>query len=85
VERKGRLAPAEAIVPAPENPALSWFSELVAFLLQEHGLNSPDDIKTHAEVAAPPGRKQDPFGYPFNHFFSLVENNRQFTWSAKAI
>src|SRR5262245_725777 len=46
-------------------------AELVAFLLQEHGLNSPDDIKTHAEVAAPPGRKQDPFGYPFKHFFTI--------------
>jgi N-acetyl-anhydromuramyl-L-alanine amidase AmpD len=60
-------------------------AELVAFLLQEHGLNSPDDIKTHAEVAFPPGRKQDPFGYPFDHFFSLVADNRQFTWSAKAV
>ena len=60
-------------------------AELVAFLLQEHGLNSPDDIKTHAEVAAPPGRKQDPFGYPFDHFFSLVADNRQFTWNAKEV
>jgi N-acetylmuramoyl-L-alanine amidase len=60
-------------------------AELVAFLLQEHSLNSPDDIKTHAEVAAPAGRKQDPFGYPFSHFFSLVADNRQFDWTAKEI
>ena len=60
-------------------------AKLVAFLLQEHGLNSPDDIKTHAQVAFPAGRKQDPFGYPFNHFFNLVADNRQFTWSAKAV
>jgi N-acetyl-anhydromuramyl-L-alanine amidase AmpD len=60
-------------------------AELVAFLLQEHGLNSPDDIKTHAEVAAPTGRKQDPVGYPFKHFFSLVADNRKFDFTAKEI
>jgi N-acetylmuramoyl-L-alanine amidase len=55
-------------------------AELVAFLCQEHGLNAPDDIKTHAQIAAPAGRKQDPFGYPMNHFTSLVTANRQFNW-----
>jgi N-acetylmuramoyl-L-alanine amidase len=60
-------------------------AELVAFLLQDHGLKSPDDIKTHAEVAIPPGRKQDPFGYPFEDFFKLVADNQEFEWSAKEI
>ena len=55
-------------------------AELVAFLCQEHGLNEPDDIKTHAQIAAPRGRKQDPFAYPMHHFTALVTANRQFKW-----
>jgi N-acetylmuramoyl-L-alanine amidase len=46
---------------------LEAVAELVAFLCQEHDLNAPEDIKTHAEIAAPRERKQDPFAYPMGH------------------
>jgi N-acetyl-anhydromuramyl-L-alanine amidase AmpD len=64
---------------------LEKVAQLVAFLCQEHGLNAPEDIKTHAQIAAPPGRKQDPFGYPMNHFTSLVATNREFQWKVQEV
>jgi N-acetyl-anhydromuramyl-L-alanine amidase AmpD len=64
---------------------LEAVAELVAFLCQEHGLNAPEDIKTHAQIAAPPGRKQDPFGYPMEHFTSLVASNREFQWKVTEV
>jgi hypothetical protein len=48
-------------------------AQLVTFLLQEHGLESPDDIKTHAKIAKPNGRKQHPFDYPFEKFHGFIE------------
>ena len=60
-------------------------AQLTTFLLQQHGLNSPDDIKTHARIAKPEGRKQDPFGYPFEKFHGLIEENQRFVWEAEEI
>jgi hypothetical protein len=60
-------------------------AQLTAFLLEQHGLVSPDDIKTHARIASPKGRKQDPFGYPFDKFFPLVDENLKFEWRAEEI
>jgi N-acetylmuramoyl-L-alanine amidase len=60
-------------------------ARLVAFLCQEHGLMPPDDIKTHAKIAFPAGRKQDPFGYPFDQFFGLLNGNLRFEWRAEEI
>jgi hypothetical protein len=60
-------------------------AQLTAFLLEQHGLISPDDIKTHAQIAFPKGRKQDPFGYPFEKFFPLVDDNLKFEWSAEEV
>lgn len=60
-------------------------AQLVAFLLQEHGLKSSDNIKTHAEIAKPKGRKQDPFDYPFEKFHGLIDENKQFQWEAVEI
>lgn len=57
-------------------------AQLTTFLLQQHNLKTPDDIKTHAEIAKPKGRKQDPFGYPFPKFFALIDANLKFTWEA---
>lgn len=58
-------------------------AQLVAYLMQEHGLNAPDDIKTHAQIAKPKGRKQDPYGYPFEKFFGLVNGYAEFPWKAE--
>ena len=60
-------------------------AQLTAFLVQTHKLSIPDDVKTHAEIARPKGRKQDPFGYPFEKFFKLVEDNLQFDWQTEQI
>jgi len=57
-------------------------AELVAFLCQEHGLDENDDIKTHAEIAKPAKRKQDPFGYPMAAMVAQVTANRKHTWVA---
>jgi N-acetyl-anhydromuramyl-L-alanine amidase AmpD len=49
-------------------------AQLVAFLLQEHRLESPHDIKTHAEIAKRVGRKQD----PFEKFHGFINNSKEF-------
>lgn len=59
-------------------------ARLTAFLLQQHGLKI-DNIQTHAEIAKPKGRKQDPFGYPMAMFKSLVTANLQFIWKAQEL
>lgn len=58
-------------------------AQLTTFLLQQHGLNSPADIKTHAEIARPLHRKQDPFDYPFPKFHRQIEENQRFVWKAE--
>ena len=60
-------------------------AQLVTFLLQEHGLESPDNIKTHAEIARPKGRKQDPFDYPFEKLHGFIDDSKQFRWEAVEI
>jgi N-acetyl-anhydromuramyl-L-alanine amidase AmpD len=60
-------------------------ARLTAFLCQQHNLHIPDDVKTHAEIASPPGRKQDPSGYPFEKFFGLVNDNLAFEMRAEEI
>jgi N-acetyl-anhydromuramyl-L-alanine amidase AmpD len=60
-------------------------AQLTAFLVKAHNLKIPDDIKTHEEIAKPKGRKQDPFGYPFEKFFELVESNLEFDWQTEEI
>ena len=60
-------------------------AQLTTFLLQQHGLNSPDDIKTHAQIARPAQRKQDPFDYPFEIFHGHIEENQRFAWEAEEI
>lgn len=47
-------------------------ANLCAFLFQKHSL-SKSSIKSHAEVAAPKGRKRDPFNYPFEKLFQLID------------
>jgi N-acetyl-anhydromuramyl-L-alanine amidase AmpD len=46
-------------------------ARLVASLKAKYGL-SDDQIKGHSDIA--PGRKQDPFNYPWQGFFSAVDN-----------
>jgi N-acetylmuramoyl-L-alanine amidase len=60
-------------------------SQLTTFLLQQHGLKSPADIKTHAQIAKPAQRKQDPFDYPFEKFHRQIEENQRFVWEAEEI
>ena len=60
-------------------------AELVAFLCQEHGLDETDDIKTHAQIARPAGRKQDPFGYPMAALVAQVTANRAHTWKVSIV
>jgi N-acetyl-anhydromuramyl-L-alanine amidase AmpD len=47
-------------------------ANLCAFLFQKHSL-SKSSIKSHAEVAFPKGRKRDPFKYPFEKLFQLID------------
>jgi N-acetyl-anhydromuramyl-L-alanine amidase AmpD len=56
-------------------------ARLCAFLLKQYGL-SPDDIHSHAEVAAPPGRKVDPVAYPWDSFRRLLDQKLAFDWKA---
>lgn len=46
-------------------------ANLCAFLFQKHSLSN-GSIKSHAAVAAPAGRKRDPFNYPFDKLFQLI-------------
>jgi N-acetyl-anhydromuramyl-L-alanine amidase AmpD len=48
-------------------------ARLTAGLLKENGL-SLDDVKSHSQIASPAGRKQDPYGYPWDRFNKLVAN-----------
>ena len=57
---------------------------LCAFVFQQFGL-AQDAIHSHAQVAFPPGRKQDPFGYPFDTLFGLIQEALHFEWQAVSI
>ena len=60
-------------------------ANLCAFLMQTHDL-SKDNIHSHSFVAAPAGRKQDPFGYPFaERLFPQIEQALAFQWVASNI
>jgi N-acetyl-anhydromuramyl-L-alanine amidase AmpD len=72
----------------PKRPNEDWpdtqidkVAQLVAYLLQTHGLKNRESIKTHAEIAKPKGRKQDPYGYPFDKFYPLVDEYLADSWS----
>ena len=54
------------------NIQIQTVANLCAFLFQRHSL-SKSSIKSHAAVAAPAGRKQDPFKYPFAKLFDLID------------
>ncbi|MDZ4288850.1 MAG: peptidoglycan recognition family protein [Prosthecobacter sp.] len=56
-------------------------AQLTAYLLQTHGLKNRDDIKSHAQIAKPKGRKQDPYAYPWNDFFAKVDGYAKDQWS----
>jgi hypothetical protein len=56
-------------------------AQLVAYLLQSNNLKNVDDIKTHAKIAKPEGRKIDPYKYPFEDFFAKVDEYLEDTWS----
>jgi N-acetylmuramoyl-L-alanine amidase len=60
-------------------------AQLTAFLIQYHDLKNRDDIKTHAEIAKPKGRKQDPVDYPFEKFYGLVDKYLDDQWSASEL
>jgi N-acetylmuramoyl-L-alanine amidase len=51
---------------------LQAVANLCALIFQKHRL-SKDAIKSHAEVAFPAGRKRDPFNYPFDKLFQLID------------
>ncbi|MDQ3815769.1 MAG: N-acetylmuramoyl-L-alanine amidase [Armatimonadota bacterium] len=59
-------------------------AQVAAFLLQRHNLN-PGNIHTHAGVARPRGRKQDPFDYPFPKFNRLLAQNLQEQWTFEEV
>ncbi|GAB4015264.1 hypothetical protein GCM10028808_40090 [Spirosoma migulaei] len=56
-------------------------ANLCALLFQMHSL-SKSVIKSHAEAAAPKGRKQDPFGYPLEKLFQLIDSAMNDQWVA---
>lgn len=57
-------------------------AHICAFLMQTQGLDIKD-IHSHQFVAAPPGRKQDPVGYPFQEkLFPQIREDMQFKWVA---
>ena len=67
-----------------QSEQIETVARLTAFLLQRHHLDI-GDIHTHAHVAFPPGRKQDPLHYPFDRFFELVQQNLDVEWDAEEI
>jgi len=64
------------------NVQIQSCANLVAFLMQKHGGLK---IFSHAEVAAPKGRKSDPENYPWNKFHALLQESQIRTWSAEQI
>lgn len=48
-------------------------AKLTAYLNKKYGLGATN-VHTHSDVAFPKERKQDPVGFPFDKFFSLVGN-----------
>lgn len=58
-------------------------AQLVAFLLQTYNLQNRTNIKTHAEIASPHGRKVDPINYPFPDFYARVDQYLNDTWTPK--
>ena len=52
-------------------------ANLVAALMQRHGIL---DIQSHAAVAFPHGRKQDPHDYPWDKFSRLVHQAMDVEW-----
>ena len=56
-------------------------ANLCAFLFQKHNL-SKSVIKRHADVAAPPGRKEDPVAYPMQDLFTKIDAAMTFQWVA---
>lgn len=56
-------------------------ADLCAYLFQQFGLTT-ENIHSHAQVAFPPGRKQDPFGYPFPRLYALIAQALHFQWEA---
>lgn len=57
-------------------------ANLVAFLFQKHGQL---EIFSHAEVAAPAGRKSDPENFPWAKFHIWLSDAKKVTWSAEQI
>lgn len=55
-------------------------ANLCAFLRQKHGRGLA--IKSHAQVASPPGRKTDPAQFPWDEFSHMVSTAMFTTWSA---
>ena len=55
-------------------------AKLVAAIEQRHGTL---DIKSHAFVAAPHGRKVDPEDYPWGHFYEAVDAAKKTHWTMK--
>jgi N-acetyl-anhydromuramyl-L-alanine amidase AmpD len=57
-------------------------ANVCAFLCQRYNLTVAD-IFSHAHVAAPAGRKQDPFGYPWASFKTKLATAMLSTWVAQ--
>jgi len=63
---------------------ITTVANLCTFLCQRYGLTE-NQIHSHAFVASPPGRKQDPFGYPFDQLKAEMEQASAFTWVAQPV
>ena len=59
-------------------------ANISAFLCQRYNL-TVDDIISHAAAAAPAGRKQDPFGYPWGDFKDKLAEARKASWVAQPV
>jgi N-acetyl-anhydromuramyl-L-alanine amidase AmpD len=69
-DEPGKPGPGGKNGEAWSQPQVEATARLVASLKAKYGL-SDDNIMGHSNVA--PGRKQDPYNYPWQHFFSSVD------------
>jgi N-acetylmuramoyl-L-alanine amidase len=59
-------------------------SRICAYLIKNYGL-SRDAIFSHAQVASPKGRKQDPVDYPWETFFNFLDQKLRYEWRTEQI
>lgn len=60
-------------------------ARISAYLCNKYNLNPRNDIRSHAYIASPRGRKQDPVGFPWNKYFSWLYGALDDNWSVERV